>query len=474
MERARVIQLRDYQLRAEEQLRLALRIYRMVLLVLPTGGGKGVLIAWIMRSAFLKGKRVLFAAHREEILAQVAKHLEALGVPFGWIASGMPAGDAQVMVGSIQTMARRVDRLPDFDIVLVDEAHHAAAPTWKAVIDRYVLAIVIGFTATPYRTDGTGLGSVGFQYLICVAQIHELIEQGYLVPPRVFCPPGPSLAKVKVTAGDYNMKAAAAILDRPVITGNIISHWKKLAEGRPTICFTTGLHHSKEVVAAFVAAGVLAEDVDAGSKDREGALRRFSSGETLVLVNCGLFTEGTDLPLCSCVIHARPTMSPSLCRQMTGRPLRLYGDKVDAIIIDAVGNTVRHGLPTDPETYTLLGRERRSKEPVPSVTVCHRCFAVYSSRLETCPGCGEAKRHKPRAAIKTVDGELVEAGKLALAQWGRHVSQDERIAFLAEKMRVAREREYKPKWPAVQYSLRFGFWPLPGEERRAWERAHEF
>lgn len=467
--------LRPYQQLAKDHLREALRFHKRVLLVLPTGGGKGVLLSSIIQSAYAKEKRVLFAGHRGEILDQLSRHLDTLAVPHSRTLDPSYA----VQVASVQTLARRMDRLPPADLFLPDEGHHFGARTWTDLLKAYSGSMTVSATATPYRLDGRGLGDLdghgfGFEKIVCVARIHELVEQGYLVPPRVFCPPGPSLRGVKLIGGDYSMRDASAIMDRPAVIGDAVAHWKKLAFGRPTLVFTTSLKHSADVVAAFRAEGISAESADAGTKDRAGVVNRFSDGTTLVLVSVNLYTEGTDLPLTSCISMLRPTTSPSLNRQMLGRGLRTYLGKVDCVVLDHVGNVPKHGDPLDPEEYTLLGRERRSKEPVPSVTVCGKCFAVYSSKLEACPCCGEAKKHKPRAAIKTVDGELVEAGKLALAQWGRHVSQDERVAFLAEKMKVARERGYKPKWGPVQFSLRYGAWPTRTEELMAKEKIYEF
>lgn len=483
------MKLRDYQERAIAEVRTALRTVRRVVLVAPTGAGKTVVAGEIIRLSQARDTRrpVVFLAHRSEIIEQTSKKLDALGIDHGILQSDHWRSRAwcPVQIASVPTLARRLDRLPQAAMVIHDEAHHANAASFLSVLKAYPEAVVIGMTATPYRLDGQGLGNLdgqgwGFESIVCVAQIHELIERGYLVPPRIFAPPGADLSNVHTVAGDYNMAEAAEILNRPKLVGDIVEHWKKHAAGRLTLCFASRIDHSKAIVAKFLEAGIPAEHVDATSgAERAAALKRFSARETLVLSNVGLFTEGTDIPECSAMISARPTQSPSLWRQMCGRPLRTLADDVgkpretwrkpDAVILDHVGNTQRHGLPTAPETYTLLGREKRSRDAVPSVTVCSVCFAAYDSSLDRCPACGAERPVKKRGGLEHEAGELEEVKPSPAQVYGQKADGVERGRLLAKWTAEGRLKGWKPGAAKARFKGMFGTWPTAGDDAVARE-----
>lgn len=430
-----------------------------------TGGGKTVVGSEATRLAALRNRRVLWLAHREEIISQTSRSLWRGGVEHGIIQAGTTPRDATVQLASIQTLARRMDRLPPADMLIVDEGHHSAAASWLSLILAYRDAYQIALTATPYRLDGTGMGNLdgqgfGFQKLIVIAQVHELTPL-YLVPARVFAPPGANLSRVGTTKGDYDLKEASNILMAPQLVGDVVAQWQKLATGRLTLCFASSIEHSRALVARFLEAGVPAEHVDAKSKERAASIERFQRRETLILSNVGLFTEGTDIPECAAVISARMTQSPGLWRQICGRPLRKHPDKLDAIIIDHVGNASRHGLPSDPQMFTLDGCEPRTKEAIASVTTCKACFAVYPSLMESCPLCGAPRPAIKRKPMREVDGELVEMTGAQV--FAARASATQQIAYLRKQLAIAQERGWKKGAVPVRFKMIFKRWPSRAE-----------
>ena len=378
---------RPYQVQGIESARkLIAEGVRKILLVLATGGGKTCVAALIAQGAVTKGKRILFIGPRREIIAQAFWKLIEAGIPEQSCGVIMADGviphavtrepylakrpNAPVQVASIQTLANR--RLPPADVVFVDEAHHATSSTWSTVIAHYTAtgAVVVGLTATPCRADGCGLGK-WFDRLHVIASFADLASQGFLVTPRVFTTPhGPDLSKVKITkTGDYDQDQLATTMRDRALVGDVVEHWKRHAEGRTTAVFAASVEHSRDLCAAFRAAGIPADHIDALTHpdERDRALTRLARGETKVLCNMGVVTEGWDLPRCKCVVLARPTKSLSLFLQMAGRGLRPW-EGVSAILLDHAGAVHEHGFPSDEREWSLEGRVKRKSAP--SVRTC--------------------------------------------------------------------------------------------------------
>jgi superfamily II DNA or RNA helicase len=194
-------------------------------------------------------KRVLFLAHRRELIQQTSAKLHAVGVDHGIIQAGFPTRPGEgVQIASISTLHARAVRsnkmeMPPADLVIVDEAHHCRARTYQRLMRAYPNAIILGMTATPCRGDGRGLGDV-FESLIECLPVAELIASGYLVPTVVYAPTRPDLSGVRVEKGDYVEKQLAERMDRAQLVGDIISHWLRLAERRRTVIFASGVQHS--------------------------------------------------------------------------------------------------------------------------------------------------------------------------------------------------------------------------------------
>jgi len=247
--------LRDYQQRAVQNVIAALA--RRPILVAPTGSGKTVMATSLVEQL---GVQTLWLAHRQELIDQAAKHLEAHGLVCGIIMAGCaPMPLTQVQVASVQTLIRR-DK-PRADLIVIDECHHATANSYQSILDAYPQAPIVGLTATPFRLDGHGLGDL-FGELIVAAYPHELCDDGVLHRPKVWASKSPDLRGVKVIAGDYSIGALAQRTNTAELNADIVATWQKRAAGRRTVAFAVDVAHSKAIAAAFVAAGVPAEHID--------------------------------------------------------------------------------------------------------------------------------------------------------------------------------------------------------------------
>src|SRR5262249_17420251 len=374
---------------------------RSILLVAPTGSGKTVIASAIIAGT---ARRVLVVAHRREIVNQTSDKLTARGVHHGIIQAGdekrlRPM--AAVQVASIQTLHARAIRsstmlMPLADLLIIDEAHHACAMTYQKLLEAYPNALVLGLTATPCRGDGRGLGGI-FKTMIECPQVPDLIEEGYLVKSRVYAPVDPDLRGVRTVAGDYVESQLAERMDRGELVGDIVTHWFKYGEHRKTVAFACSVGHSIHIRDEFVRAGVRAEHLDGSTSidERAAILGRLASGETEVVCNCMVLTEGFDLRDIGCIILARPTKKMGLYRQMIGRGLRPADGKSDVVILAHSGAVFRHGLPEDRVEWTLDPDSRatasiRSDRVATRASKLIECSQCSTLRVggKPCPNCG--------------------------------------------------------------------------------------
>ena len=382
---APILSLRPYQVEKIAEARaLMSQGKKSICLVSPTGSGKTVIAAHILQSAINKGRRVLFLAHRRELIDQCAAKLRELGIwDYNVVLSGHPHSrnpDAPVQIASIQTLIRR--EYPPADLICIDEAHHAASGSYQTLLKNYPDAYVLGLTATPERLDGKGLDSI-FHDLLNVATVPELVDSGFLVAPQCMGPSQEAVAQLKAAlssvkqrGGDYADDQLADAMDSPSLVGDIVSHWQEWGIGQKTIVFAAGVEHSKHIVKQFQSAGIAAAHLDGTMSlpEREGILNAWRGDEIDVVSNCQILTEGFDFPDLSCCILARPTKSVALYLQMVGRVLRTAPGKSGAIILDHAGNVVEHGPPHIERVWTLGGFAKKRK-----VEKTHACFL---------PGCG--------------------------------------------------------------------------------------
>lgn len=461
------VALRPYQVEGIQRIRAAMLAgHRRILAVAPTGAGKTVLSAEMIRLAVSRGHFVAFLAHRQELINQTSAKLDHIGIPHGIIQGNHPrwAPHLPVQVASVPTVARRQMRFPR-GLIFIDECHRASARSYREILARSPESYVIGLTATPVRTDGKGLDDV-FETLIEIATPAELIEQGYLLRPRLFAPENPDLTGVAIKRNDFDPHELAVRMDKPKLIGNVIEHWSKLARGRRTVLFATSIAHSEHLVAAFEGAGARAAHLDATTPAdrRADILRRLADGELDVISNVGILTEGWDLPRLGAAILARPTASEALYLQMVGRVMRPDPEKPDAVVIDHAGNIYRHGFPWDLREWSLAGKASKEKSEA-RVKQCLACYALVASTASICPECGAGFETASREEPGETEGDLVEVNDLPPIRRRPVVSQavslasiQQRQAYLAWQAEAA-AKGYAPGYAAVQFKRRFGFWP---------------
>ena len=301
----------------------------------------------------------------------------------------------RIGVAGVDTLIRRDTADPWFvqcTLWQMDEAHHVLADNkWGKATELFPNARGIGWTATPGRADGKGLGRWAdglMDALVMGPPMRDLIDAGYLTPYRVFCPRTEDLdlSDVPVTAsGDYSPEKLRKAVHQSRIVGDVVKHYQRIAPGKKGVCFAVDIEDAIKITQAFRAANVRAELVTGETPDtaRATILRRMRNGDLDMLVNVDLFGEGFDLPAIEVVIFARPTMSYVLYAQQFGRVLRTLAGKTHGIVIDHVGNVIKHGLPDAERPWTLDRRGRRSKGTSDGVVpgrACPECTSYYPGR----------------------------------------------------------------------------------------------
>lgn len=457
-----MIQLRDYQDRAVAEIRAALLSHKRVLFQLPTGGGKTVIFAFVAQRVVARGRRAVVLAHRREIVEQISKTLRSFGVAHGVIAPGEPPTTDAVQVAMVQTLARRVAQHPAPDLIVVDEAHHAVAGSWRRITDAWPHARVLGVTATPERLDGKGLGDV-FETLVQGPPMAALIRDGYLAPYTYLAPPttGVDLSDIGTRGGDYALGELARRLNRPTITGSAVEHYRRHLDGRPALAFCTSIEHAVDVAATFQSVGYRAASIsgDDDRRTRERLLGDLAIGLLNVLTSAELISEGVDVPVVSGAILLRPTKSVTVYLQQVGRALRPKPDGTAALILDHVGNHERHGLPADPRAWSLEGRTKRD---APAIRQCQTCYRVVPAGTPPCEredcglrravaddGGGRARPDEVDGTLHVVEDPLAWAAGLdvALARGDEFRALLERAGDDVSRLKqIARARGYHHGW----------------------------
>jgi superfamily II DNA or RNA helicase len=487
------VTLHPYQIeKVEEVFRLITEGQRRILVVSPTGSGKTVIAAEIIRRLNIQRQHVLFLDHLREITGQTSRKLNDFGVFNGILQAGIAATPlAGVQVASIQTLFARAIKgkrleLPPAKVIFVDEAHHVVARSYLALLEAYPDAIIIGLTATPCRGDGRGLGGV-FDVMMLCPSVPELIDLGFLVPCRVFGALAPDLAGVKTSRGDYAPEQLARRVDQPKLIADIVTTWFKRSENRQTVYYATSRGHSVHIRDEFLNAGITCEHVDGDTPipEREDALKRFAAGDVRILTNVGVFTEGWDVPDIGVVGLARPTKSYGLLTQMIGRGRRIAPGKTYCTVLDHGGHFPRMGMPDDAIDWTLdpdngAARNRTHAKRTKSgsrISECSQCGALREGG-KPCPSCGFLPMARPDIVIPR-EGELVEISQrrkeIAAATAEREVKRQWHAMLLG----YARERGWNTGAAAHRFREKFGHWPPhgrvepiePSPEVRSWVRS---
>jgi len=446
-----MIQLRPYQ---SDLIARTYQSYqagnRNVLAVLPTGGGKSVIVSQIILDGHQQGLTECVIAHRNELVGQMSLHVARRGIPHRIIASKSSVAqitaehrrefgrsfvnpDARCSVVSVDTLIARADTLAAWAQQVnrwtIDEAHHVLrANKWGKAVTMFPNAYGLGVTATPSRADGMGLGSHAegvFSDMILGPTMRDLIDMGALSDYEIACPESDLLVDDgDFTAnGDLSPRKGRLASQKSHIVGDVVIEYQRRALGKRAICFATDVETAGEMAQRFNEAGITAAAVSAKTPSdvRNDMIRRFRDGRVTVLVNVDLFGEGFDVPAVEVVIMARPTASLGVYLQQFGRALRPLEGKSHGLVIDHVSNWKRHGFPDKPHIWTLDRRDRRSKreadpDDIP-LTACRSCSRPYERCLPACPYCGEAPPVPEGGArsIEQVDGDLMLLDRATLA-----------------------------------------------------------
>lgn len=416
-----------------------------ILIQSPTGSGKTLLTAHMLKTASGKGVSSIFIVHRRELVKQSTRSFSNVGVEHGIIAAGFkPNPSPLVQIASVGSLPRRLHLIGAPKLVIWDECHHTASKTWAALHAQFPDAFHIGLSATPQRLDGKGLGK-WFSKIIHGPSVRWLIENEFLAKYKLFAPPGISTEGIKNVMGEFDTHQLLERVDIPVITGDAVREYTKLINGKRAVVFCISVGHSKRVAAAFILAGISAAHVDGDTpkKERDAILQKFEDGEIKVLSNVALFGEGLDIPAIEAVIDLSPTQSLTNWLQRCGRALR--PGKEFAYIIDHAGNFKKLGLPDDEREWNLKDRPKGAsrEQPEDRTKSCDNCFAVIYSAARFCAHCGFIFKIDGREA-QFVEGTLAEVNPAAV-----------RIARLQEQsackdyeslVELGRRRGYKAGW----------------------------
>lgn len=448
--------LRDYQQYCVDECHKLISKKQNPCVVVPTGGGKSLIIGQLAHDLLTSGKKVAIMVHRKELLSQLSIALCRFEITHNIIAPAAVARQiitlqrrefkkqfyhhtSPIGIISVDTLNSRakhyVNWIKTVDVVMIDEGAHVLKENkWGRAISLFVEASKVGFTATPERLDKKGLGSWNdglFDKIVMGPKVKELIERGYLSKYKIVAPPSDFeefLGHVKTTTSDYSHQVIETAANKSRIVGDVVTNYLKFAAGTQSIVFAPTLEIGQKMEQQFTKAGIPAKFISSlsGDLERFNAVNDFKFNKINVLLNVDLLDEGFDVPVAEgkkiveSVILARPTMSLGKCLQQIGRALRPSPNKPHALIIDHVGNVKRHGLPCMGRDWSLERPGRKKKKS--RIRTCHNCLSVYE-RVETkCPFCGtEADTGRVasdggRVPPEQVDGDLVLIDSETLAQ----------------------------------------------------------
>ena len=392
--------LRPYQEAAISDACKALDKHKNTIVVAPTGAGKTIMLSALVGKRYEDGKKVLVMQHRDELVDQNKSKFERLNP---YITTSIVNGTVKDWKGGtifsmVQTISRdnNLKDRPAFDMIVIDESHHAAADTYLKVINAVKEdnpdAEIVGFTATPNRGDGKGLRKV-FNNCSHQIDITTLIREGFLVPPKSYvidCGVNDSLRNVAISGNDFNMEQVESIMNRKVINQRVVEEYLNHAEGRKTVVFCSTIKHAEDLLEEFTDQDINAKLVtgETPKADRAQILYDLAYDDVDVVVNVSVLTEGFDAPPVSCIILTRPCSQKATMVQMIGRGLRTIDPeefpdlvKRDCIVLDFGTSVLTHGSLED---SVSLDDKEKGEAPLKQ---CPECEAVVPMGSKICPIC---------------------------------------------------------------------------------------
>ncbi len=397
-----MVELRDYQTALLRKVGVALDgdSRSSVMMQLPTGGGKTIIAGGLLKAHLADGRKAVWLTHRRELAEQTREMLTSANVSAMADVLWKPRTDAPAMSGGVvilmaQTVSRRVgrwiwSRYDGNDLMVIDEAHHAAAKGYAQAM-RHWPGRVVGMTATPWRlSEKEGFDHL-FGTLICGPQVSDLQSDNWLCRAEIRVPSSEDRIQGGEVGslGDYTEPGIERANSNDVLTAGALKFWQDFAQDRQTIAYAVSKDHAHNLAAVFVDAGIPARVIlgDTPIDERNRTIEEFRDGDLRVLVNVLVATEGFDLPDASCVVLTRPTLSLALFMQMVGRGLRPKHNSGDCLILDLAANSITHGLPNDDREWQLEPRGKQEPGEAP-VVWCPRCGVVSPAASQNCPNCG--------------------------------------------------------------------------------------
>lgn len=440
----------------------------------PTGSGKTVIQALIAKRELDRGNKTAILTPRNEIFGQTLKLCSSFIGPGNVTAlRARRPGEtwnpvAPIHIVSWPTLVSRSKRsdwwFPKVDRVLVDECHLAMAPKILEILEHYApKARIDGYTATPARQTGKGLGRF-FTEIKHVTSVRQLIKDGYLAPCEYWGGSTPDLKGIRVVRGDYEKKKLSNACVK--LVGDAVDNWLRLAEDRQTIVFAVDIAHCEMLAHKFTQVGIKAASlhVRLPQQQRDRIVEKFKAGEIQVLVNVSIASYGFDSPEVACVQICRPTKSIVLHLQMIGRGMRPKPDGGECLVLDHAGNVRTLGFADDlfrwrldeKKKATARVNEKGEAEPAEDKShECEQCGHLFQ-RSRVCPKCGWQVPFTKRD-VAVVDGELVRIGKELVKRLPEGFPNHEQ--FYAMLRGFAHEKGYNPKWAAAQYRNKVEAWP---------------
>lgn len=432
-----------------EKVRTAMKIRKSNLIVSPTGSGKTAIASYMIKAAQQRGRKTLFTVPRRNLMEQTSKTFESYDIAHSFVSSGKSYNPfSNGFIGTIDTMARRLDNLPRTDLLIVDESHFGANAL-DGVINHYKKqgTWILGLSATPWKLNGKGLGC-WYDGMVEGKTTRWLMENDRLSKYKYFCgKTRPDLSQLKISGGDYAKGDVADFMEQQgAIIGDCVKDYIQRCMGNIHIVRCASIKHSQMVAESFRLAGVTAIHVD-GTTPMEQLKRifiAFAKREILVVCFCDLLGFGFDLSQITGMdvcIESQSDLKPSksLAGQMQfwGRALR-WKEK-PAIIHDHVNNYIEHGFPDDEREWTLEDRSQSrtaSEERATPVKMCIECFFTHRP-APVCPNCGHTHPIQYRE-IEEVDGELVEVDPATVAR----LDKAKREKQLKQLIVVGKKRGY--------------------------------
>lgn len=425
--------LRDYQKKIIKDTFQALHTHKAPCVVAPCGAGKSVIIATIIKIFTDKKANVLFLVHVKELQEQIKNTLINAGVNVNY-----------VNVAMVQTQVRKTSDRTDYKLIVTDENHHSLANSYVKIYERYSNAKRIGFTATPIRLNGGGLGDVN-DILIESVDVQWLIENNFLAPFKYLAPSVIDVDKLKLSKGDYSNKSIDGSFKKSIL-GDVKKIYDKYLKGCKTIVYCHSIEHS-EVVAKTLGGVTLHSKIDKYQRDQ--IINDFRTGKVNVLCNVMVLGEGFDVPDCDAVILLRPTKSLSLFIQQSMRCMR-YKPNKQAIIVDMVENYKEHGLPDTPRTWSLETKPK-SERPTVRSQMCINCLSVAETIKNPCQYCGYVKEVQEHT-IDVIDEDIEyrDIKKIKL----EYIPELSEVKNIQDLQKIQKAKNYKPGWVYHQAKIR--------------------